>query len=446
MLTSRILRVARCSSSLVARISPKVPGGEQHPPGGPRTECLRSFGTSLSHAGEAQVSTPFSTPPTEVTEARMALKTVTVMFGDESQSAYPHVWLRENCQCHECFNQDAIARLFLLEDLDLDMRPKNVRVEDGCLRVEWEDGHIGLFSGPWLHQRAFTQEARAKHRAQYMLSRVRWGPGFQVPLIDYQSAMEDDRVLLDWLTLLERFGVVLITNAPQKVGAINDFINNIGFIKPTHYGTDYELVTHVTPNNLAYTGAKLGLHTDLPYYEYPPGTTWLHCLRQHEGKGGDNDLADGLNVADVLRERHPDLFQVLVDTPVYFQDKGFHHYDFDKITRVPVVMLDERGHVRRIHMSSQARDPIMDLDTDGVLQFYKALKTFNSILMELSISVKTKPGDILVLDNTRVLHGRQAFEPDVSSGPRHIHNAYIDWDELRSKRRVLQRRFKVDLA
>lgn len=55
--------------------------------------------------------------------------------------------------------------------------------------------------------------------------------------------------------------------------------------------------------------------------------------------------------------------------------------------------LDERGHVRRIHMSSQSRDPIMDLDTDGVLQFYKALKTFNSILMEISISVKTKPGE-----------------------------------------------------
>nr|XP_027232158.1 uncharacterized protein LOC113823678 [Penaeus vannamei] len=121
---------------------------------------------------------------------------------------------------------------------------------------------------------------------------------------------------------------------------------------------------------------------------------WLSLPAQHEGKGGDNDLADGLNVADVLRERHPDLFQVLVDTPVYFQESLPPNHFIDSI--------DSR---------------------------------------ESPLSC-----DILVLDNTRVLHGRQAFEPDVSSGPRHIHNAYIDWDELRSKRRVLQRRFKVDLA
>nr|XP_027232190.1 gamma-butyrobetaine dioxygenase-like [Penaeus vannamei] len=170
----------------------------------------------------------------------MALKTVTVMFGDESQSAYPHVWLRENCQCHECFNQDAIARLFLLEDLDLDMRPKNVRVEDGCLRVEWEDGHIGLFSGLGCTSAPSRRRPERSTGRSICCPGSAGGPGFQVPLIDYQSAMEDDRVLLDWLTLLERFGVVLITNAPQKVGAINDFINNIGFIKPTHYGTDYE--------------------------------------------------------------------------------------------------------------------------------------------------------------------------------------------------------------
>ena len=140
-------------------------------------------------------------------------------------------------------------------------------------------------------------------------------------------------------------------------------------------------MTHVTPNNLAYTGAKLGLHTDLPYCEYPPGvsdsvilnvltsflflrhngtptqlwcntkrstytyissltttifypqTTWLHCIKQHVGKGGENDLSDGFNAAKILKERQPHHFDTLVNTPIYFQDQGYAHYDFDKITQ-----------------------------------------------------------------------------------------------------------------
>ena len=32
------------------------------------------------------------------------------------------------------------------------------------------------------------------------------------------------------------------------------------------------------------------------------------------------------------------LFQTLVETPVYYQDKGYSTYDFDKITKVPTIV------------------------------------------------------------------------------------------------------------
>ena len=73
----------------------------------------------------------------------------------------------------------------------------------------------------------------------------------------------------------------------------------MGIAKRTHYGDYFHVRTKADPNNLAYTGVGLGgyhvsrvtvpgtmstpdpgLHTDLPYYRYTPGTQWLHCIQQ----------------------------------------------------------------------------------------------------------------------------------------------------------------------
>ncbi|KAK4326521.1 hypothetical protein Pmani_002969 [Petrolisthes manimaculis] len=371
---------------------------------------------------------------------------VKIRFCDDTSSKYPYVWLRENCQCPSCFNSDAVARLFLTDDLDLHVRPKDIQVCDGSLEVVWNDEHTSRYTGEWLYQRAFTPQARQLQRSSYRLSRMMWGSEFEVPRIDYRSAMEKDETMLELLVLLERYGVVILTEASTRLGSLIDMIERIGFVKPTHYGKDYQLKAVVSPNNLAYTGSKLGLHSDLPYTQDPPGTTWLHCIHQHEGKGGDNTVSDGAKGVSILKERHPDHYNTLLHTPIYFQDQGFHTYDFYKITKRNTITLDEEGQLNQIYISSQSRDSMMDLDPEQVYDFYVALKVFNDILIEHGITIKTKSGEILALDNTRLLHGRKSFDPATTIGFRHMHNAYIDWDDLRSKRRLLQSSMGVSLT
>ncbi|XP_076066288.1 gamma-butyrobetaine dioxygenase-like [Oratosquilla oratoria] len=446
MLTSQVLRVtARATSSLL------LPSTQYAGKTIPRTVKMiaRSF----------QRSTPaFLQQPTQrdgffeaasckhITHFEVGPRSVKVEFFDGEPSEYPYVWLRENCQCSSCFNASAIARAFLLEELDLTITPKDVQLLDGNIHVEWHDGHVGVYKGDWLHHRSFKPAIRAAKRSHYMLSKELWSAKFGIPEISFVAAFHDDQVILDWLVALERYGVVLIKGAPLRPKTINQFIDRLGFVKPTHYGLDYELKTEVSPNNLAYTGCKLGLHTDLPYYDYAPGTTWLHCIRQHEGKGGDNDLSDGFFAASVLQKEHPAFFDFLSTKQIYFQDQGVAMYRFNKLTKWPTIVLDNEGQMQRINVSSQSRDSIMDLDVDEVFTFYEAIKTYNDILYENSIRVKLQPGDILVLDNMRVLHGRQPFDSSTSVGCRHFHNAYIDWDELRSRRRVLQDRFGIKFS
>ena len=51
------------------------------------------------------------------------------------------------------------------------------------------------------------------------------------------------------------------------------------------------------------------------------------------------------------------------------------------------------------------------------------------------LAFKLRPGDMMVFNNRRVLHGRQAFDPN--TGPRRLQGCYVDLDEWHSRIRVL---------
>ena len=76
---------------------------------------------------------------------------------------------------------------------------------------------------------------------------------------------------------------------------------------------------------------------------FPPQIIFLHCITQFEGKGGENDLADGFHVADYLKQFHPVEYRILTETPVYFWDKGVAQVkqettEYHKIVNIPIIV------------------------------------------------------------------------------------------------------------
>jgi gamma-butyrobetaine dioxygenase len=53
------------------------------------------------------------------------------------------------------------------------------------------------------------------------------------------------------------------------------------------------------------------------------------------------------------------------------------------------------------------------------------------------LQLKLKAGEMVVFDNRRVLHGRDAFDP--STGFRHLQGCYVDRGEFSSRLRLLAR-------
>lgn len=51
---------------------------------------------------------------------------VEATWADGKKSRYPYVWLRDNCQCTKCFHEFTHARLLLMRNLDVNIRPQSL--------------------------------------------------------------------------------------------------------------------------------------------------------------------------------------------------------------------------------------------------------------------------------------------------------------------------------
>lgn len=144
--------------------------------------------------------------------------------------------------------------------------------------------------------------------------------------------------LYQWLLSLSQDGVVMIKNAPKTEDQCRQLANRIGFIRETHFGREYAVRADPKAKNYSYTSNALQFHTDLPFYDYTPGVTVLHCIAQSNSPGAFNLLADGFFVAEKLKQAHPQAYKCLTTTPVNWCDYGDEGgFRFEKVLRYPVI-------------------------------------------------------------------------------------------------------------
>ncbi|XP_018008277.1 gamma-butyrobetaine dioxygenase [Hyalella azteca] len=401
------------------------------------TESLKKLNPSVS---ETITVHPISAVDIDGTKIKLTLTNGETL-------RYPTVWLRDNCQCSNCFNPLALGRSFLMQNLLSAPEADDARLSDaGDVEIRWKDGHESVFKAEWLQRRAFTEQARQKYRSRFSLPKKQWSHGHKVAEFDYPSLMEDDAALLRWLVVLETWGATLLKQTPSQPSAAYDLCERVAKVKYTHYGIYSSVVNHPQANNLAYTNQTLNLHNDMPQYQEIPGLIFLHMVKQHRGEGGDTIISDGLRAAEYMREHYPQQFETLVTTDVYFWDKGegkdqMEMNQFYKINKGPTIQLNNSGEVSTIRFNNQVRDSHLDLPDDKVEDFYHALQIYFRLMYDNSVSFKMQDGDMTVLDNVRCQHARQSFEGDLTA--RHLVTTFMSWDEALCRRRRLQEQFKL---
>jgi hypothetical protein len=76
---------------------------------------------------------------------------------------------------------------------------------------------------------------------------------------------------------------------------------------------------------------------------------------------------------------------------------------------------------------------MMDTDSAGYRAWHRAARRFSALIAHEDnvFEYKMQPGECVVFDNRRVLHGRKAF--DTGSGTRWLRGTYIADEDFRSR-------------
>ena len=101
--------------------------------------------------------------------------------------------------------------------------------------------------------------------------------------------------------------------------------------------------------------------------------------------------------------------------------------------------IDSFGNLECVAHNNQTRGSFVNAPSELVYKAYQALFQLTNELhaRENEFHWKLREGDILIFNNKRVLHGRKAYDPSAAS--RCLEGAYLDWDEVLSKYRVLRK-------
>jgi len=86
--------------------------------------------------------------------------------------------------------------------------------------------------------------------------------------------------------------------------------------------------------------------------------------------------------------------------------------------------------------SNQLAQPV-NLAPDKIVPFYRAYTALGKLIdaPENRVQFRLNAGDIMVTNNLRVMHGRNAYDPN--SGARHLQLSYMDYDDVLSRIRML---------
>ncbi len=361
---------------------------------------------------------------------------VVVGWPDGAELACYSLWLAENC---EGLGLDPTTRESMIDPADLP-RPEDLTSAevgaDGRLVLHWQ-----LEAGPKqtsVHPGWLRHVADGQHHPQYRFPpQEPWTAASLVepPSLDGSTILDDDRVLLNWLILLVRYGLARLQHCPTSESFVAELTRRIGPIRGSNFGEVFTVRARHEADSTAYTGLRLGQHTDLPTRETPPGFQFLHCT-ENSVAGGWSRMTDGLTVVAELREHYPADYEALTTL-----NWGFLNRSPTEEHRWCGPIID---HVQgSMPLTLRAFYPVRafpHMDQSDIPRAYAAMRRFSAVAHDdrFQLSYPFEPGDMVGFDNRRVLHGRDAFEP--GAGTRILQGCYLDHDDLYSRFRVLVRR------
>lgn len=375
-------------------------------------------------------------------------------FTDGSAFRFHALWLRDACRDSVYVAAEAGERVLSLTPVVAGC-PDNLSVKvaavgpDGRLHVGWSDASMdGTFDPGFLRQYADsvakplltaqpgTDGAEMNWLKPYsgypgtrapspdQLDLWRSPEGFAVHRFNFKDIITTPRVNLELMRVLARHGAAVVQDIPEvhDASTLLDFASTCfgGMQKdPARQEPNWKITKKADAKSISYNqDLRLNNHTDqsVPPHGIPGVLLLIHYI---DGEG-TNTLCDGFAVAEALRSEDPEAFSLLstygVDAERDFcasrvDAQGNHNQSLLVKTRYPILQTDQSGEVMRIQYNEVFRTPL-NLPYEVFRPWYKAFRKFVDMChsSQFERHIKMQAGQMLVLQNWRVLHGRAGHQ------------------------------------
>jgi len=352
------------------------------------------------------------------------------VIAETADGAYdlPALWLRERCQDPAHLDSTTKQRLFDPHTLPSDLRLTEARDEGhGTAWLAFSDGYAGRYRLDALAADFDDNDA--------LPTAVAWTSDLALDTVrvDWRR-LDDPGYLRQAVGAFLAYGFIVLHDVPTRAEQILDVARTFGHPRETNFGTYFEVYSRQQSNDLAYRPVGLGPHTDNPYREPVPGIQLLHCL-VNETTGGLSTLVDSLAVAHQLQAEDPQGFELLATTPVRFR---FVDADEELVERRPIIQRDGQNRMTGVHYSPRL-DYLPLLPPETLRRFHRARQRLGELFIDPGFQLRFPlgAGELMMFDNSRVLHGRTPYDP--GEGARHLQGCYVDLDGPRSLYRTVCR-------
>jgi len=199
---------------------------------------------------------------------------------------------------------------------------------------------------------------------------------------------------------------------------INEYSELIAYEEESHFRYDYlgntlnEGITIVTPQQMQTTASdgstiRVVLHQDMSIKLNPPRYVTLMGVQGHPTQEVYTILAD----TKVLYDRLSEEIRTCLQEPVFLQKAPDSYSDdqkksFDEYRRPLLVMVDGYPMFK---LRSTDSDELVPMSPYAKYCYDTLLVARDYVEEQLATRIMLNPGDILIIDNWRMLHSRDSF-------------------------------------
>ncbi len=350
-----------------------------------------------------------------------------VTWDDGVEARYPWLWLRDHSHDPVTRNPLTHQRELFTADVAGDLSPVEVRCHGSDVTIAWiDDPCDSVLPVDFLakfRQADSNPLGPAPTPVLWDAASIEDGP-----TVAWAKIMGDGRGVLEVITKIAEYGFCLAVGTPTTLADSEALLRRFTYVRETIFGGMWEFSADMAMADTAYSNLELRPHTDGTYSHDAPGWQLLHCLG-FVGTGGHSTVVDSFAIAARLRTERPDLYRVLstVEVPGQYIGDGSH-----LMAARPVLRHDAYGELVQVSFNNYDRAPFL-LAEQEMLAFYEALRAFDTLANDRSMQWRhvLAPGEAMLFDNWRVLHGRLSF-----TGQRTMCGGYLNKEDIDSRRRM----------